>query len=68
MAIERIVDRAVEYAEGLYRRRWENWESVALGLAAILLLLMIVRAQRRAAADKKHLGERTPSKSLQKLK
>lgn len=67
MAIEQIADRLVDYAEGLYYRNWERWELLTLGLAVLLLLLMVVRAQRRASAKQKHLRERTPNRSLQKL-
>lgn len=67
MAIERIVDKLIKCAEGLYYRRWERWELLALGMAVLLLLLMAVRAQRMASAKEKHLRERTPDKRLQKL-
>jgi hypothetical protein len=67
MAIERILDRLIKYAEGLYYRRWDKWELLALGLVFLLLLLMVIRAHRKASAEEKHLRERTPDKRLQKL-
>ncbi|MEA3225692.1 MAG: hypothetical protein U9Q07_07040 [Planctomycetota bacterium] len=59
--IERIVNRLIEGAARFYHRRWEPWELLALGLATLLLLIMAVRAHRKAAANEKHLRERTPN-------
>lgn len=68
MAIERIVHRLIEYAEGLYYRKWEWWELLALGLSGLLLLIMVVRSRTKATANEKHLRERTPDKRLQKFR
>ena len=68
MSIEHIVDRIVELASQLYYRQWEHWEVLGLGLAALILLAMAVRAHRKAAANAKHLQERTASSHLQKLR
>ena len=67
MTIDRIVNRLVDYAMQFYYRRWERWEVLALGLVAVFLLVMSVRARRQAAENERHLRERTPNKHLQDL-
>ncbi|MEA3224889.1 MAG: hypothetical protein U9Q07_02990 [Planctomycetota bacterium] len=58
--IERIVDRLIDCAIRLYYRQWETWELLALALAALFLFIMVIRSRIRAAANAKHLQERTP--------
>ena len=60
MTIERIVDRLTDSAMWLYYRQWEPWEVLALALVGLSLLVMAVRAHRKAAANAKYLRERTP--------
>jgi len=68
MNIELMVDKLVRRAELLYYRRWESWELLALGLAAILVIVLAIRSHRKAAQTEKHLHERTPDERLQKLR
>lgn len=64
MAIERIVDRIIEYATRLYYRQWELWEVLVLGGVGLIIIVMIVRAHRKTANAKRHLHERTPRISI----
>ncbi|MHC4120297.1 MAG: hypothetical protein ACYSWO_22615 [Planctomycetota bacterium] len=67
MSVERIVDRLIECVLGLYNRRWEPWEVLALGVAGLVVILTAIRMHRKATANAKHLRQRTPSGHLLKL-
>lgn len=60
MNIERIVDRLSGIFSWLYYRRWETWELMAIAIAASVILLLIVRAHLKVAANEKRLRERSP--------
>ena len=59
MNTERIVNRLTDFVLRFYHRQWEQWEVLALGLVALFLIVMAVKARREVAANKKHVRERT---------
>jgi len=60
MAVEGIIDRLSGFFSGLYYRRWEKWELMAIAIAASVVLLLIVRAHLKVAANAKRFRERSP--------
>ena len=60
MDLERIIDRVSGVFLWLYYRRWERWELIAIGIAALVILILIVRAHLKVAANERRLRERSP--------
>jgi len=60
MTVERIINRLSEFFSGLYYRQWETWELMAIAIAVAVIILLIVRAHLKVAANEKHLRERSP--------
>lgn len=60
MAVERITNRLTEFFSWLYYRRWETWELMAIAIVASVILILIVRAHLKVAANEKRLKERSP--------
>jgi len=61
MTVERIINRLTQFCSWLYYRRWERSELLAMAvLASVALLILVIRAHRKEAADAKRLRERTP--------
>ena len=60
MTVERITNRLTEFFSWLYYRRWETWELMAIAIVAAVILILIVRAHLKVAANEKRLKERSP--------
>ncbi len=60
MTVERIINRLTEFSSWLYYRRWERWELMAIAATASVMLILIVRAHLKVAANEKRLRERSP--------
>jgi hypothetical protein len=60
MTVERIIDRLTEFFSWLYYRRWETWELMAIAIVAAVILILIVKAHLKVAANEKRLKERSP--------
>jgi hypothetical protein len=60
MDVERIIDRVTGFFLWLYYRRWERWELIAIGIVALVILILIVRAHLKVAANEKRLRDRSP--------
>lgn len=60
MTVERIINRLTEFFSWLYYRRWETWELMAIAVVAAVVLILIVRAHLKVAANEKRLKERSP--------
>ena len=60
MTVERIINRLSEFSSWLYYRRWERWEIMAIAIASAIILILIVRARLKVAANERRLRERSP--------
>lgn len=60
MAVERIINRLSGFFSELYYRQWERWELMAIAITAAVILIMIVRAHLKVAANERRLRERSP--------
>jgi hypothetical protein len=60
MSIETIIERLTGFFSWLYYKQWETWELLAIAIAASVILLLIVRAHLKVAANEKRLRERSP--------
>ena len=60
MTVEGIIDRLSEFFSWLYYRRWEKWELLAIAIAALAVLMLMVRAHLKVAANAKRFRERSP--------
>ncbi|MHC4204824.1 MAG: hypothetical protein ACYSTT_09240 [Planctomycetota bacterium] len=60
MTIEGIISRLSEFFSGLYYRQWERWELMAIAIAAAVILILIVRAHLKVAANERRSRERSP--------
>lgn len=60
MTVDRIINRLTEFFSWLYYRRWETWELMAIAVVAAVILILIVRAHLKVAANEKRLKERSP--------
>jgi hypothetical protein len=60
MTVERIIYRLSEFVSGLYYRQWDKWELMAIAIVAAVILILIVRAHLKVAANEKRLRERSP--------
>jgi len=66
MPLKRIINKLSEFFSGLYHRQWERWELIAIAIAASVLLIIIVRAHFKVAADKKRYRYRSPIVGIKK--
>lgn len=66
MTVKGITNRLSEFFSWLYHRQWERWELLAIAIAASVLLIIIVRAHLKVAADKKRYRERSPIVGIRK--
>jgi hypothetical protein len=60
MTVEGIINRLSEFFSGLYYRQWETWELMAIAITAAVILILIVRAHLKVAANQRRLKERSP--------
>ena len=60
MTLEGIINRLSGFFSWLYYRQWERWEILAIAIAASVILLLIVRAHLKVAANERRLRERSP--------
>ena len=60
MTVERIINRLEDFFSGLYYRQWKTGELIALAIVAAVILLLIVRARLKVAANERRLRERSP--------
>jgi hypothetical protein len=60
MTVEGIINRLSGYFSWLYYRQWERWELLAIAIAASVILILIVRAHFKVAANAKRFRERSP--------
>ena len=60
MTVEGIIDRLSGYFSWLYYRQWERWELLAIALTALVVLILMVRAHLKVAANEKRFRERSP--------
>jgi len=55
-----IINRLSEFFSWLRNRQWERWELLAIAIAALAVLVLIVRAHLKVAANAKRFRERSP--------
>jgi hypothetical protein len=60
MTVERIIDRLTVFFSGLYYRQWAKWELMAIAIVAAVIILLIVRAHLKVAANERRHRERSP--------
>ena len=60
MTVDGIIDRLSGFFWWLYYRRWETWELLAIAIAALVVLILMVRAHFKVAANAKRFRERSP--------
>ena len=60
MTVEGIINRLSEFFSGLYYRQWERWELMAIAIAVSVVLILMIRAHFKVAADAKRFRERSP--------
>ncbi len=60
MTVEGIINRLLEFFSGLYYRQWERWELMAIAIAVSVVLILMIRAHFKVAADAKRFRERSP--------
>jgi len=61
MTVERIINKVTQYCSWLYYRRWEKSELLAMAiLTGLGLLILAIRAHRKAAADARRFRARPP--------
>lgn len=60
MTVEGIIDRLSGFFLWLYDRRWETWELLAIAIVASVVLILMVRAHLKVAANAKRFRERSP--------
>jgi hypothetical protein len=60
MTVDGIINRLSDVFSWLYYRRWERWELLTIAIAALVILILIVRAHLKVAANAKRLRERSP--------
>jgi hypothetical protein len=66
MTADGIINRLSEFFSRLCNRQWERWELLAIAIAASVLLIIIVRAHFKVAANEKRLRERSPIVGIKK--
>ena len=66
MTIDGIINKLSEFFSWLRNRQWERWELLAIAIAASVLLIVIVKAHFKVAANKKHQRERSLIVGIQK--
>ncbi len=60
MTVEGIIDRFSGYFSWLYYRQWERWELLAIAVAVMVVLILMVRAHFKVAANARRFRERSP--------
>ena len=66
MNADGIIDRLSEFFSWLFNRQWERWELLAIAIAALVILIIIVKTHLKVAANKTRLRERSPIVGIQK--
>jgi hypothetical protein len=66
MTVDGITSRLSEFFSWLYHRQWERWEFLAIAIAALVILIIIVKAHFYVADNKKRIRERSPIVGVQK--
>jgi hypothetical protein len=66
MTIDGIISRLSEFISWLYHRQWERWQLLSIAIATLFILIIIVKAHLKVAANKKNLRERSPIIGIQK--
>jgi len=60
MTTEELVHIFVRYSSWVYYRQWQVWELLVIAVAGVLVLVLIVMARRKAAAQVSCLPEHSP--------
>jgi len=60
MTVDGIIYRFSEFFSWLYYRQWERWELLAIAGVVLVILLLMVRAHLKVAANAKRFRERSP--------
>ena len=60
MTVEGIIYRLSDIFSRLYYRRWERWELLAIAVVASVILILMIRAHLKVAANARRLRERSP--------
>ena len=60
MTVDGIINRLSGFFSWLYYRRWDRWELLAIAIAALVVLILMVRAHLKVAANAKRFRERSP--------
>jgi len=66
MTVDGIINRLSEFFSWLYHRQWERWQLLVVAIATLVILIIIVKAHFKVAANKKRLRERSPIVGIQK--
>ena len=66
MTLDGITNRLSEFFSWLIHRQWERWELLAIAVAALIILIIIVKAHLNVADNKKRIRERSPIVGVQK--
>ena len=60
MTVDGIINRLSGYFSWLYYRQWERWELLAIAIVPLVILILMVRAHFKVAANAKRFRERSP--------
>lgn len=61
MTIDSIISRLNQYSSWLYNRHWERWEILTIVIVALFLLLLVLRAKRKAKINTtRYMSRYTP--------
>jgi len=60
MTVEGLINQIIDYAKWLYYRQWQPWELLIAGAVALVVLLLVGNARRKARANIRRLKERSP--------
>jgi ABC-type Mn2+/Zn2+ transport system permease subunit len=46
--VDSIISRLTQFSSWLFSRHWERWELLTIAIVALFLLLLVLRARRKA--------------------
>jgi C4-dicarboxylate-specific signal transduction histidine kinase len=55
-----FIDKVTQYLSWFFQRQWERWELAVAAIAALGLVILLVRARQKVAANSRLYRERSP--------
>ena len=59
--VNSIISRLTQYSSWLFSRDWERWEILTIAIVALVMILLVGRARRKARINTRYIPHYTPT-------